>query len=111
MNRFLIAAATLALLAGCATTEAPQAAATSETASAKPALTEAASAALDSARAAAKDAQAKGALWTTADAALKAAEAAATKGDSETVLKQAKRVNEDVKRGLAQLDYPLVTVD
>ncbi|MDO9636259.1 MAG: hypothetical protein Q7I95_04800, partial [Thiobacillus sp.] len=69
-----------------------------------------AQAALTAAEAAAKDANAKFALWTTAESALKAAQAAAEKGDSDTVLKQSKIVQEHTKLGMAQLNYPLMKV-
>ena len=41
---------------------------------------------------------------------IKAAEAAAEKGDSDTVMKQAKLVNDQVQKGLAQLNYPMLKV-
>jgi hypothetical protein len=69
-----------------------------------------AKAALAAAQADVKTAKAKNALWTTADAALKAAEEAAKKGDSATVIKQSKLASDHVKKGLAQLDYPLLKV-
>jgi murein lipoprotein len=40
----------------------------------------------------------------------KAAEAAAEKGDSDTVMKQAKLANDQVQKGLAQLNYPMLKV-
>lgn len=104
MSRVLIplTSAALLALAGCATQQVqpPQAADT------KPQLTAEAKAALAAAEAAHKDANAKFALWTTADDALKAAKAAAEKGDSETVIKQAKVVQDQTQKGLAQLSYP-----
>jgi murein lipoprotein len=69
-----------------------------------------AQAALAAAQADVKAAKAKNALWTTADNALKAAEDAAAKGDSATVLKQAKLASDQAKKGLAQLDYPMLKV-
>lgn len=102
MSKVLLALTSAALIAlsGCATQQAP----------AKPQLSAEAKAALADAEAAAKDANAKFALWTTADDALKAAKAAAEKGDSETVIKQSKRVQEHVKLGTAQLNYPLLKI-
>lgn len=102
MSKVLLALTSAALiaLAGCATQPTP----------AKPALSAEAKAALTAAEAAAKDANAKFALWTTAEAALKAAKEAAEKGDSATVLKQSKIVQDHTKLGLAQLNYPLLKV-
>lgn len=80
------------------------------TESAKSVISAEASAALAAAQAAVKDAKSKDALWTTAESALKAAEGAAAKGDSDTVIKQAKRASSDVQKGLAQLNYPMLKV-
>jgi murein lipoprotein len=103
MSKVLLALTSAALIAlsGCATQQAT---------TAKPALSAEAKAALTAAEAAHKDATAKFALWTTADAALKAAKAAAEKGDSATVLKQSKIVQDHTKMGLAQLNYPMMKV-
>lgn len=107
MSKVLLALTSAALIAlsGCATQQTAPA-----KADAKPTISAEAKAALDAAKAAAKDANAKFALWTTADAALKAAEAAAEKGDSETVIKQSKIVQEHTKLGIAQLNYPRLKV-
>lgn len=109
MSKLLLALTSAALLglSGCAdmqtkTTEKP--------AETKPTLSAEAQAELTAAQAEVKDAKAKNALWTTAEAALKAAEEAAAKGDSATVLKQAKLARDHVKKGLAQLNYPLLKV-
>ena len=104
MSKVLLALTSAALIAlsGCATQQAAT--------PAKPALSAEAKAALTAAEAAAKDANAKFALWTTAEAALKAAQAAAEKGDSATVLKQSKIVQDHTKLGLAQLNYPPLKV-
>lgn len=110
MTRTLIAAAVFALFAGCATTEPVVQSSTPAAEPAKPELSAEASAALKAAQDDAKLAKSKNALWTTAEAALKAAEDAAAKGDSATVLAQSKKVSTDVKRGLAQLDYPPLKV-
>lgn len=103
---FALAAASLMTLGGCANQMA--ASGTKPAEPAKPAITAEAQSALSAAQAAAKDAKSKGALWVTAENALKAAEAAAEKGDSEGVLKSAKTVNEQVKRGLEQANYPVL---
>lgn len=104
MSKVLLALTSAALiaLAGCATQQAAE--------PAKPALSAEAKAALAAAEAAAKEANAKFALWTTAEAALKAAQAAAEKGDSDTVLKQSKIVQDQTQKGLAQLNYPLLKI-
>jgi murein lipoprotein len=77
---------------------------------AKPTISAEAQAALDAAKADVKIAKDKNALWTTAESALKAAEDAAAKGDSATVIKQAKLASDHVKKGLAQLDYPMLKI-
>lgn len=69
-----------------------------------------AQAALTAAQADVKAAKAKNALWTTAESALKAAEEAAAKGDSATVLKEAKLASNQAQKGLAQLNYPMLKV-
>lgn len=111
MTKFLIAASALALLlGGCAGVPEQQSEATPAAESAKPAISAEAAAALAAAQNDVKTAKARNALWTTAEAALKTAEEAAEKGDSETVLKQSKRASDHVKKGLAQLDYPMLRV-
>ena len=79
-------------------------------ATAKAGISAEAQAALAAAQADVKAAKAKNALWTTAEAALKAAEEAAAKGDSATVLKEAKLASDHVKKGMAQLNYPMLKV-
>ena len=69
-----------------------------------------AAAALKAAQADVKTAKEKNALWTTAKDALEAAEEAAAKGDSETVLKKSKLASDHVKKGLEQLNYPVLKV-
>lgn len=98
----IFTAASLLVLAGCATqtTSAPKAAEATTKISAD------AQAALDAAKAAVKDAKAKGSLWTTADSALKAAEEAAAKGDSDGVIKNAKAASDHARLGLEQQKYP-----
>lgn len=116
MSKVLIALTSAALLglSGCAdlyiNQPAKPAAAATPAQPAKPEINAEAKAALASAQAAVKEAKAKNALWTTAENALKAAEAAAAKGDSDTVMKQAKIVNDHVQKGLAQLNYPVLKV-
>jgi murein lipoprotein len=109
MSKVLLAltSAVLLGLSGCAGTETKPA---DKAAAEKPALSAEAQAALTTAQADVKAAKAKNALWTTAESALKAAEEAAGKGDSATVLKQAKLASDHVKKGMAQLDYPLLKV-
>ena len=108
MSKLLLALTSAALLglSGCAGTETKPA----DKAAAAPALSAEAQAALSAAQADVKTAKSKNALWTTADAALKAAEEAAKKGDSGTVIKQSKLASDHVKKGLAQLNYPLLKV-
>jgi len=107
MSKVLLALASAVLLglSGCATQQPSQPAAT-----ATPAISAEAQAALAAAQADVKTAKAKNALWTTAESALKAAEDAAGKGDSATVLKQAKLARDQVKKGLAQLNYPMLKI-
>lgn len=109
MSKLLLALTSAALLglSGCADMQTKTDA---KPAAEKPALSAEAQAELTAAQAEAKDAKAKNALWTTAENALKAAEEAATKGDSATVLKQTKLARDQIKKGLAQLNYPLLKV-
>jgi len=110
MSKVLLVLPSAALLglSACADLNANKA--SSEPAAATATIGAEAQAALAAAQSAVKDAKSKNALWTTADSALKAAEAAAAKGDSDTVLKQAKRASSDVQKGLAQLNYPVLKV-
>lgn len=113
MTKVLLAltSASLLVLSGCADLYANKPASpapAASTAPATPALSAEAQQTLAAAQAAAKEAKAKNALWTTAETALKAAEDAAAKGDSGTVMKQSKIVNDHVQKGLAQLNYPLL---
>jgi uncharacterized protein YceK len=103
MSNVLLALTTAALLglSGCAGTETKPAA---------KAISAEAQAALTAAKADVKAASEKTALWTTAEAALKAADAAAAKGDSDTVIKQSKLASDHAKKGLAQLNYPVLKV-
>jgi murein lipoprotein len=115
MSKILFALTSAALLglSGCAdlyVNQPAKPAAAATPAAAKAEISAEAKAALASAQAAAKDAQSKNALWTTAQNALNAAEAAAAKGDSDTVMKQAKIVNDHVQKGLVQLNYPMLKV-
>lgn len=109
MSNVLLALTSAALLglSGCAGTETRPA----DTAPvAKTGISVEAQAALSVAQAAVKDAKAKNALWTTANNALKAAEAAAAKGDSATVIKQSRLASDQARKGLAQLNYPMLKV-
>jgi murein lipoprotein len=110
MSKVLLALTAAAVfgLSGCATERAASQPAAQAT-QGQPSLSADAQAALAAAQADVKAAKAKGALWTTADNALKAAEAAAAKGDSATVLKESKIASDMAHRGLAQLNYPVVT--
>lgn len=72
---------------------------------AKPALSPEASAALAAAEADVKKAKAEFALWTTAESAFKAAQESAKTGDSEAVIKQAKKASALVELGLKQKSY------
>lgn len=78
--------------------------------SARPVISTEARAALAAAQAAVRDAQSRNALWTTAESALKAAEDAAVRGDSDTVIEQARRASSDAQKGLAQLNYPMLKI-
>ncbi|HWR77373.1 MAG TPA: hypothetical protein VN283_09215 [Thiobacillus sp.] len=110
MSKVLLALTSVALLglSGCADLYINKPG--DKPAAAKAAISAEAQAALTAAQADVKDAKAKNALWTTAEAALKAAEEAAEKGDSATVLKQAKLASDQAKKGLAQLNYPVLKV-
>lgn len=75
---------------------------------AKPELTAEAQTVLAQAEAEAKIAKANVTLWVPADKALKSAQEAAKKGDSATVIKEAKKASELMKLGAAQANYPIV---
>lgn len=103
-----IASATLAALlalavAGCATTgEGVESAK-----AAPPALSAEATQALAQAEADIQKAKAGYALWTVAEDAMKKAQEAAKTGDSDTVIKETKKVAKLTKLGLEQNSYPL----
>lgn len=110
MSKVLLALTSAALLGltACAGTQAPAdkpAAKAAETT-----ISAEAQAALTAAQADVKAAKAQNALWTTAENALKAAEEAAAKGDSATVLKQAKLASDQTRLGMGQLNYPMLKV-
>jgi murein lipoprotein len=109
MSKALLVLTSVALLglSGCADIQSNKSAGAQP---AKATISAEAQAALSAAQADVKAAKAKNALWTTADSALKAAEAAAGKGDSATVLKDAKFASDQANKGLAQLNYPLLKV-
>ena len=110
MSKVLLALTSVALLglSGCADLYVNKPG--DKPAAAKAAISAEAQAALTAAQADVKNAKAKNALWTTADAALKAAEKAAAEGDSATVIKQSKLASDHVKKGLAQLNYPMIKI-
>ena len=110
MSKALLVLTSVALLglSGCADMNAQPS--SSQSAPAKATISAEAQAALATAQADVKAAKAKNALWTTAENALKAAEAAAGKGDSATVLKDAKFASSQAQKGLAQLNEPLLKV-
>ena len=110
MSKVLLALTSAALLGltGCADLNANKAG--DKPTAAKAAISAEAKAALSAAQADVKDAKAKNALWTTADGALKAAEKAAAEGDSATTVKQAKLASDHAKKGLAQLNYPMLKI-
>lgn len=114
MTKVLLALTSAAVLAlaGCATAEtASKPAAEAKAAEpAKPTISAEAAAELKAAQDEAKAAKAGFYLWTTADNALKAAEEAAAKGDSATVMKQAKTVRAHVKLAKEQMNYPMIKV-
>jgi hypothetical protein len=113
MSKVLLALTSVALLglSGCADLYVNQPGGKPAAASASSAAISAeAKAALAAAQADVKNAKEKNALWTTADDALKAAEEAAKKGDSATVLAKSKLASDHVKKGLAQLNYPVLKV-
>ena len=108
MSKALLVLTSVALLglSGCADMQTQSSAAQP----AKASISAEAQAALSAAQADVKAAKAKNALWTILEAALKAAEEAADKGDSATVLKDAKQASTLAKDGLAQLNYPMLKV-
>lgn len=115
MPKVLLALISVALLgiSGCAGMKTSQSADTpaAQTAGATHAVINAeAQAALSTAQADVKAAQARNALWTTAADALNKAEEASAKGDSAAVLKQARLASDQARKGLAQLDYPMLKV-
>lgn len=96
-------------IAGCGSapaTKAETAPAATPAAAAKPALSDDAQKALSQAEADAKAAIASFTFWIPAEKALKSAQEAAKAGDSNTVIKQAKKVSELTKLGMAQTQYP-----
>jgi flagellar basal body L-ring protein FlgH len=111
MSKVLLALTSVALLglSGCADTAKKEMADSKPAASAS-ALSPEAQAALSAAQADVKNVKSKNALWTTSDGALKAAEEAAAKGDSATVLKEAKWASDQAKLSLNQLNYPVLKV-
>ncbi|MBN8767485.1 MAG: hypothetical protein ABT22_08700 [Thiobacillus sp. SCN 64-317] len=110
MSKVLLVLTSVALLglSGCADMNAKPS--SSESTPAKAVISAEAQAALAAAQADVKTVKARNDLWTTAESALKAAEAAAGKGDSATVLKEAKRASDQAQKGMAQLNYPMLKI-
>lgn len=110
MSKALLVLTSIVLLglSGCADMNAKQSSGVSTPA--KAAISAEAQAALTAAQADVKASKDRNDLWTTAADALKAAEAAADKGDSATVLKEAKRASDQARKALAQLNYPMLKV-
>jgi len=101
-----LSAATLLAMTGCASEKAATTSSSAPAATAAPAISSNAQAALGKAQTAVKEAKAKYALWTTAENALNAAEEAAQKGDSEGVMKNAKTAEEQAHLGMEQAKLP-----
>lgn len=114
MSKVLLALTSVALLglSGCADTAKKDMADSKPAASATAAasISAEAQAALTAAQADFKAAKAKNEAWTTADGAMDAAEEAAKKGDSATVLKEAKFSSDQSKLSLGQMKYPVLKV-
>jgi murein lipoprotein len=106
----VIASLIAMLSVGCASGPAPKAEASPPAAPSKPALTDEAKQALASAEAEASAAKKSYTLWTPAESALKEAQEAAKAGDSAAVIKNAKKVSELTKLGMAQAGYPSTEV-
>jgi len=109
MSKVLLTLTSAALLGltACASTQEPADKPAAQAAEpSKPTISAEAQTALTAAQADVKAAKAKNALWTTAENALKAADEAAAKGDSATVLKQAKLASDQTRLGMGQLNYP-----
>jgi hypothetical protein len=110
MSKVLLAALTSAALLGLSGCADMQSQSEAMPAAAHATISAEAQSALSAAQADVKEAKAKFALWTTAENALKSAEAAAEKGDSAMVIKEAKWASELTRKGLAQLDYPVLKI-
>ena len=111
MSKVLLAltAAALLGLSGCADLHINKSGGASAK-SAETTISAEAQAALKQAQADVKMAKSKNALWTTAADALKNAEAAAQKGNSATVIKASAEASDHVRKGMAQLNYPMIKV-
>ena len=111
MSKVLLALTSVALLglSGCADT-AKKDMADSKPAASATAISPEAQAALTAAQADVKKVKSMNAEWTTSGNALKAAEEAAAKGDSATVMKQAKFASEQAKLSTNQLTYPVLKI-
>lgn len=106
MRKFLftLTSASLLALAGCSTYNSGGAPAPA--AAAKPAITPQAQAALNEASASMKEAKADFDLWTVAQEAYNKAEQAAAKGDSATVIKEAKEATSLNRLSIQQSKEP-----
>ena len=102
-----LAGAGLIVLSGCQSGAGVKSEQSATAEASQAAISDDAKQALAKAKADVKEAQAKDALWNTAKGALKDAEAAAAKGDSATVIKEAKIASEQAQLGIKQLSYPL----
>ena len=113
MSKVLLALTSVALLglSGCAdTAKKDMAKAESMPAASASAISSEAQAALNAAKIDFKAASSKYEAWTTAKGALGAAEEAAKKGDSATVLEQAKYSSDQSKLSLGQANYPVLKI-
>jgi len=112
MSKVLLALTSVALLglSGCADLYSNKPGSTPTAKAASPSISAEAQAALKQAQADVKMAKSKNALWTTAADSLKDAEEAAKKGDSATVIKESTEASDHVRKGIAQLNYPVIKV-
>ena len=112
MSKVLLALTSVALLglSGCADLYINKPGSAPTAKAATPSISAEAQAALKQAQADVKMAKSKNALWTTAADSLKDAEAAAKKGDSAKVIKESAEASDHVRKGMAQLNYPVIKV-
>ncbi|MDP2029494.1 MAG: hypothetical protein Q8K12_07665 [Thiobacillus sp.] len=112
MSKVLLALTSVALLglSGCADLYVNKPGSAPAATAATPSISAEAQAALKQAQADVKMAKSKNALWTTAADLLKDAEEAAKKGDSAKVIKESAEASNHVRKGMAQLNYPVIKV-